>query len=76
MKWIIIMTKIFVLGALLIISNGNLALHDANNRAIFYEQYSLWFGELVHKGVAVTGYVVSTEWLPDVHLNESISISG
>ena len=76
MKWVIIFTKIFVIGALLIISNGNLAMHDSANRAVFYDQYSLWFSELVHKGVIVTGYVVGTEWLPEAHFNQSISIKG
>ncbi|MDP4039185.1 MAG: hypothetical protein Q8P57_01225 [Candidatus Pacearchaeota archaeon] len=64
MKTFIILLKIFLIAALLIISNGNLALSNSDNRAVFFESYSVWLGELVEKGVTVTGYVVGTEWLP------------
>lgn len=65
MKSLIIIAKVFVLAALLIISNGNLAMHDAANREVFYERYSVWFSNLMDKGTEITGYVVRTEWLPD-----------
>ena len=65
MKLIIILLKIFFIGALLIISNGNLALVDSHNRDVFYEKYYDWLSELYGKGAIVVGYVVSTEWLPD-----------
>lgn len=66
MKTAIIILKVFFIGALLIISNGNLALIDADNRAVFAEKYYDWLSELFGKGAVVVGYVVSTEWLPDV----------
>ncbi len=79
MKWFMIVMKVFIIGALLIISNGNLAMKEQANREIFYHQYSLWFAEIVEKGVAVTGYVVSTEWLPDKQLsiiNNNVSLKS
>ncbi len=75
MKGIIIAAKIFILAALLIISNGNLAMHDPANRAVFYERYSTWFSDIMDKGFEITGYVVRTEWLPDKDLGAR-SISG
>ena len=66
MKTLIILIKIFFIGALLIISNGNLALSNSDNRDIFYERYYNWLSELSGKGAIVVGYVVSTEWLPDI----------
>ena len=68
MKTAIIIIKVFVLAALLIISNGNLAMHDPANRAVFYERYSEWFSGIMGKGFEITGYVVRTEWLPDKNL--------
>ena len=66
MKLLMILIKVFVIGALLIISNNNLALEVPENRAIFFGKYTTWLSELFDHGVVVVGYVVGNEWLPDV----------
>ncbi len=53
MKTFLILIKVFVIGALLIISNENLALSSSENRHQF------------DHGVVVVGYVVGNQWLPD-----------
>lgn len=56
--------KVFVIGALLIISNQNLALSLAENRDIFADEYTLWIAHLFEKGLSITSYVIRNEWLP------------
>jgi preprotein translocase subunit SecG len=69
MKTVMILVKIFFIGALLIISNGELALSDADSRELFVERYTSWLSELFDKGSIAVGYVISTEWLPDTDYN-------
>ncbi len=65
MKLSLLFIKLFFISALLIVSNGNLAMHDSNNRAIFWHEYYTWLEGVFDKGVYLTGYVVKSEWLPD-----------
>lgn len=65
MKTLLILIKVFVIGALLIISNGNLAMNSVENRAQFFNEYTTWLSELFDHGIVVVGYVVGNEWLPD-----------
>jgi hypothetical protein len=77
MKTAIILLKILIVGALLIISNGNLAMKNQENLPIFFERYNSWLTELFDKGAVVMGYVISTEWLPDKELSQNeVSIEG
>ena len=64
MKTILIFIKIFVIGALLIISNENLAMSSSENRHQFFDEYTTWLSELFDHGLVVVGYVVGNEWLP------------
>ena len=66
MKLVMILIKVLVIGALLIISNNNLALEVSENRAVFFEEYSTWLTDLFDHGAVVVGYVVGNGWLPDV----------
>jgi len=68
MKITLIILKVLFLGALLIISNGELALSEEGNFDIFKQKYGLWVSELFDNGITVVGYVVNTEWLPDGNL--------
>ncbi len=61
-----ILTKVLVIGALLIISNNNLALEFHENRTVFFEEYTAWLSELFDHGAVVVGYVVGNGWLPDL----------
>jgi hypothetical protein len=69
-----ILMKVFLIGALLIISNGELALVDGTNREIFVERYYSWVSELFDKGSTLAGYVIGVEWLPDKEFNESLTV--
>lgn len=74
MKTFLIFMKIFFFAALLIISNGNLALADSHSRGVFVDRYTEWLGEMFHQGTDVVGYVVSTEWLPDNNYTGEIKV--
>ena len=65
MKVLLILIKIFVIGALLIISNQGLSIDTSENRAIFVHDYSLWVSSLFEKGLSIASYVVKNEWLPE-----------
>ena len=73
MKLLMILIKVFVIGALLIISNGNLAMSDSANRERFAGEYTAWLSQLFDKGIVVVGYVVGNEWLPELPENDSSS---
>ena len=64
MKFQIITVKLFVLGALFIVSNQNLHLAIASERDIFFNAYSSWLGSIAQQIAQVTGYVVRFDWLP------------
>jgi len=49
MKVILIVVKIFVIAALLIISNQSLAISDSSNRQHFVDEYSVWISHLVER---------------------------
>lgn len=57
--------KIFVIGALLIISNQGLAIGIAENRAEFVQDYSVWVSHLFQKTMSIASYVIKNEWLPE-----------
>mgnify|MGYP001569626174 CR=1 FL=1 len=64
MKIQIILVKLFILGALFIISNQNLHLLVPQEREIFFDAYIGWATNIIDKIVDATGYVVRFEWLP------------
>ena len=64
MKAQIVIVKLIVLGALFIISEQNLYLTVASDRAIFFNVYSSWVREIFNQAAQVTGYVVRLDWLP------------
>ncbi|MEK6894270.1 MAG: hypothetical protein AABX23_02205 [Nanoarchaeota archaeon] len=57
--------KIFLIGALLIVSNQNLALGISENREHFIVEYSSWIANLFEKTLSIASYVVKNEWLPE-----------
>ena len=65
MKLMLILMKIFVLGALLIISNQGLAMGISENRQTFMHDYSLWLNHLFEKTLSIVSYVIKNEWLPE-----------
>ncbi len=65
MRSYIIIIKIFVIAALLIISNNNLALKEKDNREHFFNLYKLWLSDFYSKASFIVGHVVKLEWLPE-----------
>lgn len=54
----------FMISALLIVSNNNLALHKNENISKFSQLYVQWI-ERVYENIAIsTGYLVRLDWLP------------
>lgn len=67
MKTYFILIKVFVLSALLIVSNYGLALSNPSDRHDFGQLYYAWLSDFFNKASYITGYVVKSEWLPDFH---------
>jgi hypothetical protein len=65
MKILLILIKVFVIAALLIISNENLAMSSSEDRVQFISEYKIWLNQLFDHGLVVVGYVVGNEWLPN-----------
>jgi hypothetical protein len=54
----------FILGALLIISNNNLALYNHSNVKIFLNFYSNWLDDVYSNSLGLTGNIIELDWLP------------
>lgn len=67
MKIYLIAIKLFVISALLIVSNYDLALADRGNREVFSHYYHTWLSQAFDRGVQISGYIVKSEWLPDTN---------
>jgi hypothetical protein len=65
MKLALILMKIFIIGALLIISNQGLAMGVSENRDQFISEYSSWVTHLFQKTMSIASYVIKNEWLPE-----------
>lgn len=54
----------FLLGALLIISNNNLALINRNNLKTFSDLYVGWLDDIYSNTYSLTGKIIQLDWLP------------
>ncbi len=66
MKLTIILIKFFFVSALFIISNNNLHLAVDSERQTFFDISVSWMHELFDNARVLVGYVVKSEWLPNV----------
>ncbi len=64
MKFLIFLMIFFILGALLIISNNNLALHSKENLENFFRLYVKWLNDIFSNIKTITGDVVNLKWFP------------
>lgn len=64
MKLLLFIMLFFVLSALLIISNNNLAMHKQENIGKFSELYLNWTNTLYLNAQILTGETVKLDWLP------------
>ena len=64
MKILMIFFMLFVVGALFIISNNNLAMHKKENFEKFSELYTRWIDQIYINSQTLTGEVIKLDWLP------------
>lgn len=64
MRFFIFLVILFMIGALLIVSNNNLALHKNENIPKFSHLYVEWLEKVYENVITSTGYAVRLDWLP------------
>ena len=64
MKIFIFILMFFIIGALLIISNNNLAMYQQSNVVEFSELYVEWFDGLYANSQILIKEIVKLNWLP------------
>ncbi len=65
MRILIILLMFFIVGALIIITNYDLALIDNNNVESFSELYLDWIGKIYSNIQVLTGEGVRLAWSPE-----------
>jgi len=65
MKVVMLIVMFLLLGALVIISNGNLHLSDGVEREQFLDYYVVWMNSLFSNVKDLTANAVKLEWLPE-----------
>jgi hypothetical protein len=55
---------VFLFGALLIISNNNLAMYKPDNAQKFFQLSSDWISTLYNNLLTITGQAVKLNWTP------------
>jgi hypothetical protein len=64
MKFAVILMAFFIMGALFIISNNNLALAQPGNFEKFIGMYGSWLENIYENAFSLTGNAVKMQWLP------------
>jgi len=64
MKVLLFLMVFLILGALFIISNNNLAMHQKDNIKKFSELYIEWMDQIYLNFRIITGQVIRLNWLP------------
>ena len=64
MKWYWIILIFLLMGALLMVSNYNLALYKGENVIEFGNLYVSWLDQIYQNLRSITGNVVQMEWVP------------
>ena len=73
MKVLVLILMFFILSALLIISNNDLAFYKKENVSKFSGLYLGWIDKLFSNSQLVTGYVVKLKWFPGQDLNTTLT---
>ncbi len=64
MKIFLFIIIFFILGALFIISNNNLALINKGNLNTFSVLYVKWLDDIYSNTYSLTGKIIQLDWLP------------
>lgn len=73
MKITLLVIELVLISALFIVSNQDLRLQNAADRAVFGNLYYNWMGLMFNNGKTIVGNVVNLQWLPPT--NQSIQNS-
>ncbi len=65
MKIVMLIFMVFVIGALYIISENNLALNNKENIDLFGSMYGNWISSSFQDAVKITGRAIEMKWLPE-----------
>lgn len=64
MRIAIFLVMLFMISALVIVSNNNLALYKNENLPKFSQLYVQWLGKIYENIIVTTGYIIRLDWLP------------
>jgi len=64
MKVLVVILMFFVISALMIISNNDLAMLKKGNIEKFSESYVIWINQIYLNFQILTGDIVKLDWLP------------
>jgi hypothetical protein len=67
MRLLLLFFCFFIVGALFILSNGDLSLANKEETLVFGELYYTWLSELIENFNVISGQAVGLEWLPDIN---------
>jgi hypothetical protein len=64
MKFIILLFCFFIISALILISNNNLALIEDDNLKSFASLYVVWVDQVYENLQTITGHATKMNWVP------------
>jgi len=64
MKILLVIMIFFVISALFIISNNNLAMYKQENIVSFVDMYTKWINNIFSNTGELTGQATKMDWLP------------
>ncbi len=64
MRFAIFLVIFFMISALLIVSNNNLALYKNENLPKFSQLYAQWLEKVYENIIITSGYITRLDWLP------------
>ncbi|MEK6933598.1 MAG: hypothetical protein AABW75_01850 [Nanoarchaeota archaeon] len=77
MRLFIVVLSILIIGALFIISNGNLHLKKEREAKIFFDSYIVWLAKGILEVKSFTLYAIKLDWLPSNDKNnQTLEIIG
>lgn len=73
MKTVMIILIFFLIGAFIIVNNGNLHLSKSDEFSKFGNQYYSWLKQISSNTAQITGNIVNIEWLPKEEIKNNSS---
>ncbi len=71
MKLLMLAAILFFVAAFFIISEQNLHLGNTEEMQRFVDIYYAWLTQVFERGVEITAYAVSLDWLPNTNVTNS-----